>query len=131
MLVRQRPGSANGTIFVTVEDEFGIANIIVWPAVFEAHRKIVMSARMMRAEGKLQREGLVVHIVAEKLIDISWMLDTLGDEGLATRPRDIIIPQYTNADEVKHPNHRSDEIRARTNVHPRDVRIRIKSRDFH
>jgi len=131
VLVRQRPGSASGVIFITLEDEFGIANLIVWPSVFEAHRKIVMSARLMRVEGMLQREGLVVHIVVEKLIDLSWLLDTLGDDGLPTRPRDIIIPQYTGADEVKHPNHRADEIRARTNVHPRDVRIRIKSHDFH
>jgi len=132
VLVRQRPGSANGTVFVTMEDEFGVANIIVWPAIFEQYRRIVMSARMMRVEGKLQREGLVVHVVAEKLTDLSWMLDTLADDSLPTRTRDIIIPEYGRGDEVKHPNQGDVRVaRARTNVHPRDVRIRIKSRDFH
>jgi error-prone DNA polymerase len=132
VLVRQRPGSAKGTVFVTLEDEFGIANIIVWPKVFETFRRIVMGARLMRVEGTLQREGLVVHIVADRLIDLSWMLDTLADTSLPTRTRDIIIPEYGRGDEVSHPNpgdHRVE--RTRTNVHPRDVRIRIKSRDFH
>jgi error-prone DNA polymerase len=132
VLVRQRPGSASGTVFVTLEDEFGIANIIVWPAVFEKFRRIVMGARLMRVEGTLQREGLVVHIVADRLIDLSWMLDTLADTSLPTRTRDIIIPEYGRGDEVSHPNQGDHRVeRARTNVHPRDVRIRIKSRDFH
>ncbi|MGE0152417.1 MAG: error-prone DNA polymerase [Reyranellaceae bacterium] len=132
VLVRQRPGSANGTVFVTLEDEFGIANAILWPAVFESHRRIVMGSRMMRVEGKLQREGLVTHIVAEKLVDLSWMLDTLADDRLAAHARDIVIPDYGRGDEVTHPNpgDRRGE-RARANVHPRNVRIRIKSHDFH
>lgn len=134
VLVRQRPGSANGTVFVTLEDEFGVANAIVWPAMFERFRRIVMGARMVRVNGTLQREGLVVHVVARELIDLSWMLDTLADQSLPTRTRDIIIPDYGRGDEVTHPtpgDARVEKARTRTNVHPRDVRIRIKSRDFH
>ena len=132
VLVRQRPGTASGVVFVTLEDEFGIANLVVWPAVFERFRKVVMGARLMRAEGRLQREGLVIHVVAEKLVDLSAMLDSIADDALPVRSRDIIIPEYGRGDEVKHPNPGDARInRARTNVHPRDVRIPIKSRDFH
>jgi error-prone DNA polymerase len=131
VLVRQRPGSASGVVFATLEDERGVANVIIWPAVFERFRKVVMGARMMRAEGRLQREGLVIHVVAEKLVDLSPMLDSIADDTLPVRSRDIVIPEYGRGDEVTHPNGGDARLRARTNVHPRDVRIPIKSRDFH
>ncbi|MCA8928742.1 MAG: error-prone DNA polymerase, partial [Alphaproteobacteria bacterium] len=79
VLVRQRPGSAKGVIFATLEDETGIANVIVWPKVFEAHRAIVMGARLLWVRGRLQREGLVIHVVAERLEDRShWLGDLDG-----------------------------------------------------
>ncbi|KPG01924.1 DNA polymerase, partial [Rhodopseudomonas sp. AAP120] len=82
VLVRQRPGSANGVIFMTIEDETGIANIVVWPAIMEKYRKEVMGARLVLVEGKVQAspEG-VVHLVAERLIDRSHEMGRLA-EGL-------------------------------------------------
>ena len=79
VLVRQRPGSAKGVMFITIEDETGTANLVVWPSLYEKQRQIVHSAHMLAIEGYVQREGLVVHIVAEKLIDLSDQLASIGD----------------------------------------------------
>jgi error-prone DNA polymerase len=86
VLVRQRPGTASGVVFVTLEDEFGIANLVVWPKVFEAHRRIIMGSRLLGVAGKVQRdidqkgvEGIVIHIVAERLWDWSADLDRIAD----------------------------------------------------
>ena len=81
VLVRQRPGSAKGVMFITIEDESGIANLIVWPRMFEQHRRIVMGARMLGLYGQVQREGEVVHVIAKKLIDLSPLLSSLGQRG--------------------------------------------------
>jgi error-prone DNA polymerase len=78
VLVRQRPGSANGVIFTTLEDETGIANLIVWPNVFERLRRPLLQARLLLAEGPLQREGIVIHIVVERLVDLSRRLDAIA-----------------------------------------------------
>jgi error-prone DNA polymerase len=74
VLVRQRPGTAKGVIFATLEDETGVANVVIWPKVFEANRKTVLSARMLAVRGQLQREGLVVHIIAEQVTDMTQHL---------------------------------------------------------
>ncbi|MBC7906835.1 MAG: error-prone DNA polymerase [Rhodospirillaceae bacterium] len=74
VLIRQRPGSASGVIFLTLEDETGTANIVVWPQVFETFRQTVMTARLIRVDGKVQREGEVIHVVAERLTDLSGHL---------------------------------------------------------
>jgi len=86
VLVRQRPGTASGVVFVTLEDEFGIANLVVWPSVFETYRRVVMGSRLLGVAGKVQRdqqkdgtEGLVIHIVAERLWDWSADLDRIAD----------------------------------------------------
>ncbi len=83
VLVRQRPGTASGVVFVTIEDEHGIANLVVWPKVFDTHRRIVMGARLLGVRGKIQREGegdyVVIHLVAEQLWDWSADLDRIGD----------------------------------------------------
>ncbi len=79
VLVRQRPGTASGVIFVTLEDEVGIANIIIWPKVFEAFRKVVLGSRMLAVKGLLQREGLVVHIIARDLIDLTPQLLAIAE----------------------------------------------------
>ena len=73
VLVRQRPGTASGVIFVTLEDETGVANIVVWPKLFEndAMRKTLLSSRMLAVKGQLQKEGLVIHIIAEDMIDLT------------------------------------------------------------
>ena len=77
VLVRQRPGTAKGVIFVTLEDETGTANIVVWANVYERFRRAVIAGRLLRVTGKLQREAGVVHIVAEQIEDLSHMLDNL------------------------------------------------------
>ena len=77
VLVRQRPGTAKGVIFITLEDETGVANVVVWRALYEKFRRAVISGRLLRVTGKLQRENGVVHIVAEKIEDLSPMLDEL------------------------------------------------------
>ena len=81
VLVRQRPGTAKGVIFMTLEDETDIANIIVWPKAFEKNRRTVMTARFLAVRGRLQRAGLVIHVVAESFIDLSAELPWLRDGG--------------------------------------------------
>ena len=81
VLVRQRPGSAKGVIFLTLEDETGVANAIVWKKVFETYRSVLMNARVLRIDGRLQRENEVIHVVAEHLEDISPMLGLLQAPG--------------------------------------------------
>ena len=81
VLVRQRPGSAKGTIFLTLEDESGVANIIVWPKIFEALRPIIIGARFIAVTGRLQRESDVVHVVAEKAQDLTRLLSLLSGDG--------------------------------------------------
>ena len=71
VLVRQRPGTASGVIFATLEDETGVANVIVWPKTFEANRRVVLGARVMAVRGQLQREGLVIHVIAKDFIDLT------------------------------------------------------------
>ncbi|MCR5877949.1 error-prone DNA polymerase [Phenylobacterium sp. J367] len=80
VLVRQRPGTAKGVVFLTLEDETGIANIVVWKDAFEAHRRTVMSASFLLIEGQLQKEGEVVHLVARKFTDLSQKLGEMRDD---------------------------------------------------
>jgi error-prone DNA polymerase len=82
VLVRQRPGTSKGVVFMTLEDETDIANIIVWPKVFEQNRRTVMTARFLAVRGRLQRVGLVIHVIAESFFDLSAELSTLRDGGL-------------------------------------------------
>ncbi|MEN3140777.1 error-prone DNA polymerase [Ochrobactrum sp. WV_118_8] len=107
--VRQRPGSAKGVVFLTIEDETGIANIVVWPKVMKAFRREVMGARLIHIEGRLQRspEG-VVHLVASKLQDRSTaLIEMSGREA-----QRLVAPS-----QMAH--------------HPRNVKIMPNSRDFH
>ncbi|MFC0241354.1 error-prone DNA polymerase [Rhodopseudomonas telluris] len=138
VLVRQRPGSANGVIFMTIEDETGIANIVVWPAVMEKYRKEVMGARLVLVEGKVQAspEGLV-HLVAERLIDRSHDMGRLAD-GLV-RPAlpdgaDLYEPltsEKGNYEALNGDRRDTPDTPAQRHRHPRDVRILPPSRDFH
>jgi error-prone DNA polymerase len=79
VLIRQRPGSANGVVFITIEDETGIANLIVWPAILERFRRAALGATLLRCTGKLQREQSVIHIVADRLDDMTPRLNTLRE----------------------------------------------------
>ncbi|MBI1250106.1 MAG: DNA polymerase III subunit alpha [Alphaproteobacteria bacterium] len=107
VLVRQRPGTASGVIFMTLEDEGHIANIVVWPKVFEQHRTQVLGARLCAVEGRVQSERGVVHVVAERLIDYTPLLARLSAAGLE--------PSLARADEVRRPQ-------ADGRTHPRNVR---------
>ena len=82
VLARQRPGTAKGVIFATLEDETGVANVIVWPKIFERFRRIVLTARLLKVTGRLQREGIVTHLIAEHLEDCSPLLDGLSERGV-------------------------------------------------
>ena len=89
VLVRQRPGTASGVIFVTLEDETGVCNVVVWPHLFEKARAAVLSGRLLRIAGKLQIEDGVVHLVAEKIVDRTAELTRLSGSGLKTASRDF------------------------------------------
>ena len=96
ILVRQQPGSAKGVLFITLEDETGIANLVIWPRLFERQRRLILSASMIAVEGRVQREGLVVHVVAQGLSDLSDLLRSVGE-------RDGAFPlPHGRGDEAKH-----------------------------
>lgn len=130
VLVRQRPGSANGVVFMTLEDETGIANVVVWPKVMERFRKEVMGARLVLVEGKIQSSPeKVVHLVAERMIDRSSDLIGLADDAPGSKPpvsAGSAPIEPLNDDRRDHPDHPAQKIR-----HPRNVRILPPSRDFH
>ncbi|MDV7144549.1 OB-fold nucleic acid binding domain-containing protein [Tropicimonas sp. TH_r6] len=77
VLVRQRPGTAKGVIFLTLEDETGTCNIVVWAKTYERFRRAVIAGRLLRVTGRIQREAEIVHVIAEHVEDISPMLDEL------------------------------------------------------
>jgi error-prone DNA polymerase len=80
VLVRQRPGTAKGVVFLTLEDETGIANIVVWRDAFEANRRLVMTSSFLVVHGQVQKAGEVVHVVAERFTDLSGRLSELRDD---------------------------------------------------
>jgi error-prone DNA polymerase len=86
VLIRQRPGTAKGVVFLTLEDETGSANAVVWPDVFAANRRVVMSARFLLVHGRLQRAGEVIHLVAERFTDLSARLAELWDADIRPAP---------------------------------------------
>ena len=77
VITRQRPGTASGVIFATLEDETGIANVIVWSKLFERYRKETLAARLLCVTGELQREGIVIHVIAKRLVDMTDRLMAL------------------------------------------------------
>ncbi len=87
VLIRQRPGSANGVVFITIEDETGIANLIVWPQILERFRRAALGATLLSCTGKLQREESVIHVVADRLDDLTPRLNTLRDRTGDAEPR--------------------------------------------
>jgi error-prone DNA polymerase len=91
VLVRQRPGTAKGVVFLTLEDETGIVNIVVWPKMMEKHRRVVMTSRFLAVRGRIERQGLVIHVVAEQLIDLTAELSALsaGEAALPETARQV------------------------------------------
>jgi error-prone DNA polymerase len=132
ILVRQRPGSAKGILFLTLEDETGIANGVLWKDRFEAHRRIVMSSAMVSITGRVQREGIVIHVVTERVTDLTPLLRQVGEIDL---PR--MVSRGDGATHGSSPDRGDAELRPklRSDYHYRekdreDV-IPIKSHDFH
>jgi error-prone DNA polymerase len=123
VLVRQRPDTASGVIFMTLQDETNIANIIVWPAVFERFRAETLGARLCAVDGKIQNEHGIVHVIAERLHDFSPLLARLSGVPL----REAVAP----ADEVKRPHGdaRGHPRKVRHNLAPAEVMP--KGRNFH
>jgi len=133
VLVRQKPGSAKGVMFITIEDETGPANIVVWPKLFEKRRRVVLGASLMAVNGRIQREGDVVHLVAQQLFDLSSDLSGLAD-------RDMEFKLTTGrGDEFAHGSVGGGDARDRAPPPaPRDIFVRdlhidtlkIKARNF-
>ncbi|MEM1362651.1 MAG: error-prone DNA polymerase [Pseudomonadota bacterium] len=122
VITRQRPGTASGVIFLTLEDETGVSNVVVWPKIYERYRRMVMGGRLLRVTGRLEREGIVVHLIADHIEDLSDKLSDLGhplDEAVG-----ITQPQADDA-----PRNPRYPPRA---MHPREQAKRLfPSRDFH
>ena len=122
VITRQRPGTASGVIFLTLEDETGVSNIVVWPKVYDRFRRIVMGGRLLRVTGYLQREGIVVHLIAQEIQDMSHKLSDLGHP----QP-EALTTEGPRADETP----KTARYPARA-MHPRDQAKRLfPSRDFH
>ncbi|UVF22766.1 error-prone DNA polymerase (plasmid) [Microvirga terrae] len=94
VLVRQKPGSAKGVMFMTIEDETDVANVIVWPNLFEKHRRLILSSSMVGIRGRYQREGGVTHLIAENLVDLSDLLRSVSE-------RDSFAMRHGRGDEAK------------------------------
>jgi error-prone DNA polymerase len=130
VLVRQKPGSAKGVMFITIEDETGVANLVIWPSLYEGQRRIILAAGMIGVQGRIQREGEVVHLVANHLTDLSADLAGVGE-------RDDSFPlPHGRGDEF---HHGSPGIDPRSlPPKPRDIyvpdlhidSIKVKTRDF-
>jgi error-prone DNA polymerase len=123
VLVRQRPGKGNVT-FITLEDETGIANAIAWQRIFEAHRPIILASAMIAVHGKMQKEGKVIHVVSEKIEDLTPLLTTVGDRDFPHRtgPGD---GARGGGHDPRDPPERAAILAGR------DGGMRIRSRDFH
>jgi error-prone DNA polymerase len=130
VLVRQRPGSASGVVFMTLEDETGIANVVVWPKIMEQYRKEVMGARLILVEGYIQSSPeKVTHLIAQRMIDRSHDLVGLANDALSRKyplPAGATVVEPLNDDPRAHADMPAQKIR-----HPRNVRILPPSRDFH
>ncbi|MFD2738254.1 error-prone DNA polymerase [Sulfitobacter aestuarii] len=119
VLVRQKPGSAKGVCFITLEDEAGVANLVIWPQMFEQNRATIMAGRLLVVHGRVQSDGQVIHVVADRLENRSSRLQALAEGEL---------PELTSRGD--HPTHPIvGQVSARK--HPRDERVIPKSRDFH
>ena len=146
VLVRQRPGSAKGVIFITLEDETGIANLVVWPAVYERFRREILTGALLTATGPIQRESSVIHVVVDRLVDHSARLKSLVEPAERIDPQRAaarIDPQraaeraLARADAVRHnggPDPRDEAMIQHYYAQRREdpaERIRRLSRDFH
>jgi error-prone DNA polymerase len=133
VLVRQRPGSAKGVMFITVEDETGIANLVIWTKVFEKFRRIILSSGMIAVKGRIQREGEVVHLVAHRITDLSRELASIGQ-------RDAAFPlphgrgdEFHRGSSSPDPRGQPPKVSRTRDMYVRDLHIdaiRVRTRDF-
>jgi error-prone DNA polymerase len=132
ILVRQKPGSAKGVTFMTIEDETEVANLVIWPSLFEQQRRLILSAGMIACRGRVQREGRVIHVVAERMLDLSDLLRSVGD-------REEPFPlQPGRGDEARHGSRPDPREAPPLGRKPRDIfvpdlhldSIKLKTRDF-
>jgi error-prone DNA polymerase len=145
ILVRQRPGSAKGVVFMTIEDETGVANAVVWPKTLERFRTTVMGARVILIKGRIQRHEDIIHVVSATLEDLSSWLSLLsedaGDLRLPLANADEVAkpgPDLTRPDLTLPPGESEDDAHPRWKtrprprpMHPRSERVVPRSRDFH
>src|SRR3546814_4060121 len=94
VLVRQKPGSAKGVMFITLEDETHVANLVVWTKIFEANRRTILGASMMGVRGQVQREGEVIHVIAQRLEDLSSMLASVRSEEHTSELKSLMRISY-------------------------------------
>jgi error-prone DNA polymerase len=135
ILVRQKPGSAKGVLFVTIEDETGIANGIIWPHRFEAQRRTILSSAMIGIQGQVQREGQVIHVIADRIVDYTPLLRSVGEMEFPHRPGPGDGATHGGSPDrgdtpwekrVRDSYHKP----FRTGADPEHV-IKVKTRDFH
>jgi error-prone DNA polymerase len=134
VLVRQRPGSAKGVMFITLEDETGIANLVVWAKVFEANRRAVLSASMMAVRGRIQREGEVVHLVAQRITDLSADLAGVGSRDAAFPVPHGRGDQVRNGGDGPDPRELPPKGMRTRDIYIPDLHIdtiKVKARNFH
>ncbi|MCM8558248.1 error-prone DNA polymerase [Sphingomicrobium sediminis] len=134
VLIRQRPGSAKGVCFTTIEDETGVANLVIWPDAFEAYRPIVMGARLLKVTGIVQHDDAVVHVIAAKLEDDTHLLASLSNDLMpATQGRGdgggAWAPHGGRGDEAQGGG--SGSLPPPTHRHPRNAEVIPKGRNFH
>jgi error-prone DNA polymerase len=130
VLIRQRPGSAKGVVFITLEDETGVANLVIWPDTMEKYRRVVMGARLIEVRGRVEADEGVIHVIAAHLVDATGELNRLSE--------DLLQPALAHGD---HPGPHGpprpwqppgpEDRESFQHGHPRDARIIPKSRDFH
>ena len=145
VLIRQRPGSAKGVCFITLEDETGVVNLVVWPDLKEKQRRVVMGARLMEVRGRVEYDDEVIHVIAHHMTDATQVLYGLSDDMLnapVARADHVSspLPSQVGGKRVINPRDMVDELPPQTNPlgskpgatgHPRNHRILPKSRDFH
>ncbi len=128
VLVRQRPGTASGVVFATLEDETGIANVVIWSKAFDTHRKTILSSKLMAVRGRLQIEGLVIHVVAESFTDMTAELVALAN---GTSIGDAILAHGDEGKTGPHPGRDAPQLR-RDEAAAREAKAALpRGRNFH
>jgi error-prone DNA polymerase len=137
VLIRQRPGSAKGVCFITLEDETGVINLVVWPDLKEKQRRVVMGARLMEVRGRVEYDDEVIHVIAHHMTDATEALYSLSDDMLnspVARADHVNSPlasrKAPSEKDAINPRDMIDQLPGQTG-HPRNRRIIPKSRDFH